>query len=135
MIPRTITFAEIRKGDRIRTSLLAGGVVESMEGVAANYHESPSGRSFWATREGRHLAWAHHGLPVTLLDRPTTPLPQEQGAPITVYRYRSDSGYEYDVERVMIREGVRFRDMSGQRLEDDQILEWAPLTPGERVTR
>lgn len=134
MIPRTITFDEIRKGDRIRHEWIDNGVEHTATGTAQNL---AGGEIFREWRNaGRCAIVSSTALgTITLLDRSTTPLPQEQGAPIMVFRYRTDLGYEYDTERVVIREGVRFRDMSGQRIEDDQILAWAPLTPGERVTR
>lgn len=65
----------------------------------------------------------------------TAPLPDRAGAPIMVYSYRSAKGDVVPTELVMVREGTCFRDMARFRLALDDILEWAPLVTGERVTR
>ena len=64
-----------------------------------------------------------------------TTLPRTQGAPIIVYRLRGRRRVELEGEWVMVRSGLRWRDLHGDRHPDDAILEWAPLVPGERVTR
>ena len=65
----------------------------------------------------------------------TRDMPRAMGASIIVYRLRDRRRREIDGEWVMVRSGLRWRDLHGDRHPDDAILEWAPLVPGERVTR
>lgn len=130
MIPRTITFDEIQAGDSIRFEWSTGDMVNIREGDADRLEGI-----WWRTSGGEYLACRHVvDATITLLDRPTPPLPQGQGTPIKVYRYRA-RGVEYDIERIMIRDGFDWRSMGSTRYTDDQILSWAPLTPGDRIDR
>ena len=130
MIPRTITFDEIEPGDSIRFEWPSGDMVNIREGDADRLEGI-----WWRTSGGEYLACRHVvDATITLLDRPTPPLPQGQGTPIKVYRYRA-RGVEYDIERIMIRDGFDWRSTGSTRFTDDQILSWAPLTPGDRVDR
>lgn len=125
MIPRTITFDEIQQGDRLRVKIAD----VAREGVAARQ------ASMWQTARGLDIA-CRSADTITLLDRPSTPLPQEQGAPIMIYAYRDViDGSRAAVEIVAVRSGSRLRDMGGLHYEDHEILAWAPLVAGERVER
>ena len=128
MIPRTITYDEIRKGDRIRSVWSDGDMTMTREGVA----DRMAG-IWWRTPGDEYLAHRDDDA-ITLLDRPTPPLPQGQGTPIMVYKYRRANGVEYEGEFVAIRDGLRWR-ASGARYDDTEILSWAPLTPGDRIDR
>ena len=108
MIPRTITFDEIEPGDSITFEWSTGDMVNIREGDADRLEGI-----WWRTSGGEYLACRHVvDATITLLDRPTPPLPQ-----------------------VMIRECSQWRDMAGCLYTDDQILSWAPLTPGDRIDR
>lgn len=132
MIPRTITFDEIEPGDSITFEWSTGDMVNIREGDADRLEGI-----WWRTSGGEYLAFRHIvDATITLLDRPTPPLPQGQGTPIMVYRFLAPIGRENDrLERVMIRECSQWRDMAGCLYTDDQILSWAPLTPGDRIDR
>ena len=141
MIPRTITYDEIRKGDRLRCEYPNGSALEVTVvrqdedgnwGTAQRDGDDPDAFGFaqWT------IARECEGRTITLLDRPTPPLPQEQGAPIMIYAYRNPvNDRRTDVEIVAVRSGSRFRDMGGLHYEDHEILAWAPLVAGERVKR
>ena len=131
MIPRAITFDEIKPGDRIRFEWPDGDRIIAYTGIADQLLGA-----WWCTPKGDYLAYRGcTDVAITLLDRPTPPLPQALGTPIMVYRYRTTNGLECETERVMIRDGFGWRDLASERYTDDQILSWAPLTPGDRIDR
>ena len=130
MIPRTITFDEIKPGDSITFEWSTGDMVNIREGDADRLEGI-----WWRTSGGEYLACRHVvDATITLLDRPTPPLPQGQGTPIMVYKYRRANGVEYEGEFVAIRDGLRWRACRA-RYDDTEILSWAPLTPGDRIDR
>ena len=135
MIPRTITFDEIQQGDKVRQEWRDNGALYTSTGTAQHVTTELFMRE-WRNAGRRVVARDIVSSTITLLDRPT-PLPQEQGAPIMIYRFYRDrsmiDGRRADVEIVAVRSGSRFRDMGGLHYEDHEILAWAPLVTGERV--
>lgn len=135
MIPRTITFDEIQQGDKVRQEWRDNGVLYTSTGTAQHVTTELFMRE-WRNAGRRAVARDIVSSTITLLDRPTTPLPQEQGAPIMIYAYRNPvNDRRTDVEIVAVRSGPCLRDMGGLHYEDHEILAWAPLVAGERVER
>lgn len=64
----------------------------------------------------------------------TRDMPRAQGTPIMIYRYVARDGRVWATDTVAVRSGRRWRDLHGQTINDEDVLEWAPLIPGPRVT-
>lgn len=124
--PREIAFDEIRKGDRIRFTELGGGVTYTCEGVTHTFQGE-----CWEAQEGGPVASKTDDT-ITLLDRPTTPLPTEEGALILAYCIR---GLTFDKPLTLRRNnrGRWVEDGGWVNEAGDDVLSWAPLTPGPAV--
>ena len=132
MTTRPITFDEIRQGDEVRQEWRDNGVLYTSTGTAQHVTTDLFMRE-WRNAGRRAVARDLVSSTITLLDRPSPPLPQEQGAPIMIYAWRDIKGCVLKSQRIAAREGFHFRDLIGTRFEDHEILEWAPLVAGERV--
>ena len=122
-IPRTISFDEIRKGDRLEVAirdLTRIGVADTLDGRV------------WHTAKGKPLVGDLYPSIITLVERPPTPLPPEPGATILVGQDAVAGPLVRPAALTLDADGV-WRSGHSIVWPAEAIAEWSPITVGERV--